>query len=547
LSKMLKTTVILLMVGLLIVAGCSNQSKNNSPTKSANNSSSQVQETEKTNFNPTGLPIVNEPITVTVMYPRLPDHADFDSMWFVEELEKRTGIRLKIEAVESAGWEEKKSLAFATGDLPDIFLTGITSNDENLYGPQGLLLSLTDLINEHAPEAKKLFDQYTDTRKTFTFPDGSIYTMPTFNDFKRDTVSARSYINKQWLDNVGLDHPKNLDELYTVLKAFKEKDPNRNGKADEIPMSGRMSGTTNALILSAVGFVDGRHDVKNDKYVYVPVQPEYKEYLMYMNKLYSEGLLDQEYFSQTREQLLAKEADMRIGLTAEGERYGNIVEESNWRQYTGTRPVVSAVNDTLMWPKVPTYTRWGTFAITNKSEHDPRVLIRLLDYLYTLDGSIMVRTGPEEGTPGIDGGYKYVDVNGVKTFEVSYPGMNSYYQWRQKHTIINGPFYNGPTIATYLTYNDYKQVWLTEAILDSGTPDVARLAYPEVKYTPEEQAKVATFVDMDNYADQMEAKFIMGVSLFTEWDNYVATFNKMGLEDMIKIKQSAYDRWNSTK
>src|SRR5690606_435265 len=130
-------------------------------------------------------------------------------------------------------------LAFATGDLPDIFLSGLTAADEQVFGPQGLLLPLNDLMEQYAPKAVELFDMYENTRKTFTFEDGSIYVSPYFIGATRDYFASNTHFNKPWLDNLGLPMPANLDELYTVLKAFKEQDPNGNGIQDEIPLSGQ--------------------------------------------------------------------------------------------------------------------------------------------------------------------------------------------------------------------------------------------------------------------------------------------------------------------
>jgi putative aldouronate transport system substrate-binding protein len=479
------------------------------------------------------------------MYPRTPTHGDFDNMWFFKEIAKRTNINIKVQAIESAGWEEKKALAFATGDLPDIFLSGLTAKDENMYGPQGLLVDLKPLIDKYGQESKALFDKYPEVRKTFSTEQGSIYTIPTFSDYKRDTALLRAYINKTWLGNLGLKMPSNLDELYTVLKAFKDQDPNKNGKPDEIPMSGTFAGNTKIIVLTALGFVNQRHDLNKDKYVYVPIQPAYKDYLTFMNKIYKEGLLDKEFFSQKPEQVLAKEKNLAIGVTADSGGYSNI-GNANLEQFVLIPPLLSSANQVKTSPKQPAYQRWGTFAITNKSKH-PEALMRLVDYLFTLEGSLAMRAGPELGVVSDKAGYEYVTVNGVKTFKTHFEGYPSFYDFRQKQSPVNGPFYNGQTIGDYLTYNDPQQVWLTNIIMNSGIVDVARYAYPEVKFTPQEQEKIASYIDMDSYADQMEAKFIMGETPLSEWDNYLATFKKLGVDDMIKIRQAAYDRWNSVK
>lgn len=46
-------------------------------------------------------------------------------------------------------------------------------------------------------------------------------------------------------------------------------------------------------------------------------------------------------------------------------------------------------------------------------------------------------------------------------------------------------------------------------------------------------------------SSKMEAKFITGETPLTEWDNYVAAIENMGLADIVAAKQAAYDRWNS--
>jgi putative aldouronate transport system substrate-binding protein len=537
----MKRTIALLLTAILIgtaAAGCTT-GKDSDPAK---NQPSNLAESD--NFNPTGFPIVKEPITVRVMFPRDVNHGDFEKMWYIEELAKKTNIRLKIEPVESVGWEEKKKLAFATGDLPDIFLSGITTNDENIYGPQKQLISLTELIDKHAPLTKELLGKYPEVKKTFTFEDGSMYAMPVFNSFKRDLVGVggNSFINKQWLKNLGLEMPKTLDELYAVLKAFKEKDPNQNGKADDIPLSGIFKGVIKYYPLSAVGFVDPRHDVVNGKYVYVPIQPQYKEYLAFMNRLYAEGLLDKDYFTQTREQLLAKESEMRLGVYADGGGTGNIKGDA-YKQLTVPPPITSAVNDQKMWRSNPPYSRYGSFAITDKAKNR-EALIRLLDYMYTEEGSIMGRSGPEVGKWNGKGGYEIADFNGVKAFKPHYEGFNNYYNFRASQTLMNVPLHMSQEYGTLLTYGDEKNAWLTDVINSSGRLDVLRTPYPEVKFRPEEQEKIASYVDMDNYADQMEAKFITGETPLAQWDSYAATLKKMGVDEMSKIRQQAYDRWN---
>ncbi len=78
----------------------------------------------------------------------------------------------------------------------------------------------------------------------------------------------------------------------------------------------------------------------------------------------------------------------------------------------------------------------------------------------------------------------------------------------------------------------------------TGRTEYMQIPYPEVTYTEEEQETMMTYVDIANYVKSMETKFIMGEVSLDDWDSYVNTLYSMGLEDIIAVKQAAYDRWN---
>lgn len=494
------------------------------------------------------LPISETPITVTCMYPRPTEVGSYDDMWFFQELARLTGITIQMQPIESAGWEEKKALAFASGDLPDIFLSGLTKNDENTYGPQGYLQPLNELIAQHAPITGYLFENSEGAIKTMTCSDGNIYSSPTFCFVEREVVGGqRCYINTGWLDKLGLEKPTNLDELYEVLVAFRDGDPNGNGEQDEIPLSGASKGNTAAMIMYAFGYADLRHDVIDGQYKYVPLQSEYRHYLEYMNKLFEEGLLDSEYISQGAEQITAKSAGELIGITADT---GGVpkVSPDQLEAYEGLGALTSDYCDTPTWAATPTFNRGGTFAITSYCEV-PEQMIKLLDFFYTQQGSVMVRCGPSEEQ--VPGGWTMIQVDGVDTFETHYAeaGYTSFWTFRAENTVMNAPYLDSAEtkVAQYLTYADPQQRWLTKSVLvDTQNAEIARLAYPDVSFTQEENEIINTFVDLDSYVDQMEARFITGeTSIEQEYDGFIQRIQDMNVDQMIDVRQAAYDRWNA--
>ena len=102
-------------------------------------------------------------------------------------------------------------------------------------------------------------------------------------------------------------------------------------------------------------------------------------------------------------------------------------------------------------------------------------------------------------------------------------------------------------VAQYLTYADPQQRWLTKSVLvDTQNAEIARLAYPDVSFTQEENEIINTFVDLDSYVDQMEARFITGeTSIEQEYDGFIQRIQDMNVDRMIDVRQAAYDRWNA--
>ena len=169
-------------------------------------------------FNPTGERIVDDEITVKVLYQRNTRHGDFNNYWFIDYVAEKTGIRLEFELVETAAWNERVSIAFATDDYPDVFMNGMTTTIINKYAEEGYLVNLEPLIKKYAPFTVSEYNKYPELVKEVYAADGGIYYMPSINASPRDLVTTYpSWINAQWLKNLNLEMPTTLDELYTVL------------------------------------------------------------------------------------------------------------------------------------------------------------------------------------------------------------------------------------------------------------------------------------------------------------------------------------------
>ena len=499
------------------------------------------------------LPLVDEPVTLSVLYKRDTAHGDFSQMWFIEEVEKQTGIRMEIMGIEGVGWTEKMNLSFASGDLPDIFLTGLTASDAAKYGMAGQLIALGDMIEQYAPNAKTLLDVVPDARRNVTASDGNIYYMPAYNLTARDMIYRSGSINTTWLEALGIASPKTLDEFYAALVAIRDNDVDGDGDpANEIPMSFvfDMDAYTCASLapLSAFGYVNHRHDVIDGTYVYVPMQDNYREYLKFMNKLWQEGLLDSETFTQNADQYTAKIQNYLLGVATPGDMHAQFTDENKKAAYSLIGPLTSEFNQTPCWIAQPCE-GGNSFAVTNTCMQ-PQAAVKLLDYFYSDVCSTMTKCGPEEGMWDGEGGWSKVEnADGTISYNIVYDNekYTGFWDFRCKNGLMYMPFVYGSHQAAIVTGADYYASKVSEMIFSSGCYDARRDGYPiGISFTEEEQGMLAMFVLLDDYVNREVASFITGAKNVNDdavWDDYIRSIQAMDVDTMIQIRQQAYDRW----
>ena len=108
-------------------------------------------------------------------------------------------------------------------------------------------------------------------------------------------------VRKDFLDKVGLPVPVTIDDWYTTLKAFKEKDPNGNGKADDIPLTLFLYTTGQFDIFKGASAFIGAWNTtynfyqENGTVKYGPLDSQFKDFLATMAKWYKEGLIDPDF------------------------------------------------------------------------------------------------------------------------------------------------------------------------------------------------------------------------------------------------------------
>lgn len=523
-----------MMLAASILGACSDKESGNEKGPSSN----------VDNVNETGMPIVKENIEVDGLAAKFFASQDWDKLMLWQEYEKLSNIHINWQTVQVEALAEKKNLLLAAGDYPEIFFaSAFTKTDLIKYGEQGVFLALNDYIDQYAPNFKAILEKYPSVKQGVTMADGKIYGFPTFYDPEFESLTiGMPWINQVWLDKLGLKSPETTDELYEVLKAFKEQDPNGNGKQDEqgwgtgYGIKYLMDSLKGSFGLNKQGTMNPNLDFKEgtEEFRFVPTTDEYKELLQYVNKLYSEGLINKDVFT-VEPQVFAAEAskgnfgmisdiDPKELLKLDGYVGAQVLEGPNGdRQYTAMSNGLGNL---------------GMFVITDKAEN-PEAMVRWIDHLYGDEGAKMFFMGFEGVTyeEDAEGNFKYLEtITNNPDGKNMDQAISDYLTWP-------GGYYPGIVTQKFFQGAEAKEnsVKNAEQVIPYTLNDEDII--PGLNFTVAESEQVSAITtDINTYIDESTAGFITGKTSFDKWDDYKKTIEKMGIKDYMEIAQEAYDR-----
>ncbi|MFC7677417.1 ABC transporter substrate-binding protein [Paenibacillus sp. GCM10028914] len=552
-KKKFHLTVLCVIVLAMITSGCF----------SKNASSGVTEEREEVAEGET-FPIVQNKTKLKFLVIQDPMIIDYKNNDFVKWYEEKTNIEIEWDVIPSDSATEKVNLILNSGELPDAFF-GVTFNEEQYAVSQQMFLPLDDMIPKYAPNFEKVMQKHDGLRGIITATDGKIYGLPSWNDCYHCSMSKKVWINKHWLEELGLEEPKTTEEFYQVLKAFKEKDPNGNGKADEIPFAGATSGWNtdpNIFLMNAFTYTnsdDLKLIVKDNKVETIVNTPEYRDGLKYIQRLYKEGLLYNPSYTQNNDQLrqLAANPDAEIlGAFVSGANV-NIIDEASvgperYRHYVALAPLegpngVRYATHSKYDAAIP-----GSFYIPATSKN-PEAALRWADYIYTFEGAITKKVGlkgvgwedPKPGDVGLNG----------------QPALSQriipYVEEPQNHSLMQIGINYAPEEFRFGEAVDPNvdpfsaeglELMLRDETKNKYEPYVPKTdalsVLPPIKFKDEESQQIQTIsVELANYVKESTVRFITGdLNLDIDWDKYVESLDKIGLKLYLETYQQGYDR-----
>ncbi|MBM7564016.1 extracellular solute-binding protein [Paenibacillus sacheonensis] len=393
---------------------------------------------------------------------------------------------------------EKNRVMIAAGDMGSMMLVeNSNSYSDELF--QSFSLDLTDELKDF-PRLKQLVDGTPGARTV----DGRIYGIPRPRDPHDSPFPA---IRKDWLDVLGAAQPKTMDELYAVLKAMTQLDPDGNGKHDTYGMTGYVTASdlgSFAWVEQAFTGSPDRFAVRDGQVVDLAVGAGETEALKWLNGAYKEGLIDKEFPVKSEEQAMASIRDNRAGAAVLSVREAASLAQGKvaWTPLEGLRA------DSVRAPIAP----WNTsepdaYIVTRMSRVAPKTILRWLD-----QGLAMTESKAWDDVDGFD----QADRSALQSI-FGEPDLLDDAALRTA---------NEPTRAAY---ESAIAEWRKTSYANEVVPAFSRLW------------SAGKYAELNADLLQMKLKVIMGAASLDDWEQYTKTLAasapyKAMLTDLEKLK-----------
>lgn len=344
---------------------------------------------------------------------------EWETSLFFSRMEALTGIAVQAHAVYEQEDYDKLLADMEKGSISAdaLFKAGLTREQEIRLIDAGAIIDLAPLIEENMPNLSALLEAHPQWREVIALEDGRIASLPLINESERQVIV---WINRTWLEALGMDLPQNPGELTQALSAMTGADLNGNGKHDEIAAD-IMGVFEMRWLLPYFGIIADDYNLargEDGSLVFAPELPAYRDFIAMLADWVDQGILTADAFTGTH-----STAALSASGSDEAVKSGLIISPA---PYTSA-PIDSTLDyEALLMPGPDGETRWrdflgeiwtGCFAVTSACE-DPGEALRWLDALYAPEGATLAYAGVEGEDYSVDGEGRWAFItDGVRTVD----------------------------------------------------------------------------------------------------------------------------------
>lgn len=537
---MKKLLALLLVVTLLggIFTGCGNKSASNDNQAETDDSASSSEDTATEDL-PTTNPVSDEPVSFSVLWS-----GEFNKDYKVlAKMKELTNVSLEVEAIPDSDYDTKRDVILASGNMPDIVTKTLSNQSINELGMNGRLLAIDKYLDK-LPHFMEKVEKYgwqsiiTDN----TAPDGHMYQLPmVVGEVKAN--AKQQMIRTDVFEKEGFGIPTTWEELYEDAKVLKAKYPDSYpigvvyGLGNLIDMMAPSFGTSGGW---GAGRNNFHYDTAKDEWIFAPTSNEFKTMLQFINKLYSEGLLDQEFTTMDSSVYAEKMSTNKTFFVVADWMGCEITPQTTLRE---TDPDASwdpifplAGSSGAFIGRTGWYAQGEVFSAELEKSDNFDVFLRWLDWLYTDEAIDLIAYGVEgeSYTRTSEGLVKFS--SDIKTAMNPEGTVDLGIVWGLTQ---NSFFYVAPS-ASKMDPSEVNKKY-TDLMVLEAEKDAVPSPNPKIALTLdqlEEEKLVA--VALSDYTNAMIEKFIMGSESFDNWDSFVAEANAKGAEQLKALYNDAW-------
>lgn len=497
------------------------------------------------NYVPT-YPIVEEPITVTgLVVGRDLSVSEDRLVW--EKVEEVTGINIEWINIDA----ESLSTYLAGNDWPDFLHTDeLTSSQVADYGVVGgrfaNYLDYLDIM----PNLAQTYKDYPEALATSTQLNGEVYNLFQVGGPTSTGTTTRPHVRMDVLAAAGItEMPKTVDEFYNQLVTLKEK----NGDPSLI-LDKRFDTGMLPMLFAAFG---PQHNLNMDvtsegKVIYSRVTDQMKHYYEFLHKLYEEELMNREWLTldDTALDQLAKSGKVAYPTAAAVQKLSKEDIGGDWNNLGTLAPLTSEYDSTQTLAGRVDYRAVAGMYINSESPYIEE-LCKMFDIAFATEE---VAEGTGLYGQAFTWGFENTDwvLNDDNTYDQmvsdEFGSFSEYQEQVLRWKDLGRADKFGSAITSTEGNSQARQKGYVENVIPYQITENIFPAEPLgiLKFSEDEQYVIDNkYADITLYVDEMQAKFITGVAdIDAEWDNYVATCEKMGLSEVLEVYQASYDRWN---
>lgn len=433
-------------------------------------------------------------------------------------------------------------------NLPHIMLSSFMDN-ANLLLEDEVIWDLTPYIQEYAPAYYEFLQTNPAYDRAMKTDDGQYYT---FGFFREDGGWNDTYlgpvVRKDWLDECGLEIPTTISEFENVIRVFNEK---YGAKFSFAMMRYKYNGLAGAFGAYGTSLPGWSWFVKDGKVGLGQVQPEFRDYLSWMNMLWDEGLMDQDVLTLDDTSLKAKIHNDQCGISVTS--MGQLTNWNNERISKGEEPVWIGIpypkaDDGSLSSVVGGFGigQWTAVITKSADEETMKTCLQMLDYAYTHEGFMYWNYGNEgvSWEMGEDGIPHFTE---LVTNDPDNDPMTKY----------NGTTWGSSCIqATNLLYLknspmaiEANNIWFNNFEDEEKNLQVTGgWKWPiGVTFTVDEMDELDIIgSSIDTFIEESFAAFLTGTMDVDDdavWQKYLDDFETYNLSRVLEIRQNCLDRY----